>query len=688
VLSRALIDEKLVGGDSGSICYFFFKDNAQQNSASKAICALLHQLFRLNEPLFFKHAVTAIKENGEGLKTEFEGLWRLLMATAADPEAGNIVCILDALDECDQNDKDNLIEKLEQFYTASAKHPRTESRLKFLVTSRPYQQIELRFFKLIKCVPTIRLAGEEESKTISQEINVVIKVMVEQIGEELGLNETIQLSLEKRLSGIPQRTYLWLRVIWDEVRNALGKTENKLLKMIEELPKTVEEAYEMLLRRCAKKEEAMKVLHIIVAAQRPLTLREMDVALEIRADSRSYEQLDLEGEQNRKTYIRNLCGLFVSIVDSKVYLIHQTAKEFLVRKNHEEFKIDTWRHSLTLRESHRILSEICITHLFFHEFRGNSLLSPDMALPEASFLSEEPTYKRRKFLFLWRQDKLMQDFGSKHALLDYSANHWATHFREASTDEAHCLTNLASKLCEINIEGYPKWFGINCASNPSSDYAIERQQFTEPWFTQKQSVKQPSALYWAAITGLKDVVQLLLKNGANVNAQGGHYDNALQAAAAGGYEKVVEQLLHVNAQGGHYGRGLHTAASRGYEKVVEQLLQATADINALGKCYSDALDGAAEGGQIKLLDRLVERVVDQLQKGGANVNAQGVGWAKALQTAVECGCGKQVFELWVLKVVPDGGTFMQLVEFLAKFERHSRTLARIYLGGRWYYITQ
>ena len=30
----------------------------------------------------------------------------------------------------------------------------------------------------------------------------------------------------------------------------------------------------------------MKVVHIIVAAQRPLTLREMDVALEIQADLR------------------------------------------------------------------------------------------------------------------------------------------------------------------------------------------------------------------------------------------------------------------------------------------------------------------------------------------------------------------------------------------------------------------
>jgi ankyrin repeat protein len=38
-------------------------------------------------------------------------------------------------------------------------------------------------------------------------------------------------------------------------------------------------------------------------------------------------------------------------------------------------------------------------------------------------------------------------------------------------------------------------------------------------------------------------VKYLLSQGADVNVQGGHYGNALQAASDGGHEKVVEQLL-------------------------------------------------------------------------------------------------------------------------------------------------
>jgi ankyrin repeat protein len=56
------------------------------------------------------------------------------------------------------------------------------------------------------------------------------------------------------------------------------------------------------------------------------------------------------------------------------------------------------------------------------------------------------------------------------------------------------------------------------------------------------------------------VVRLLLDRGANVNAQGGRYGSALQAALYGGHESVVRLLVErgadVNAQGGEYGNAL------------------------------------------------------------------------------------------------------------------------------------
>jgi ankyrin repeat protein len=47
--------------------------------------------------------------------------------------------------------------------------------------------------------------------------------------------------------------------------------------------------------------------------------------------------------------------------------------------------------------------------------------------------------------------------------------------------------------------------------------------------------------------GHEAVVKLLLDKGAKVNAQGGRYGNALQAASEGGHEAVVKLLLNKSA---------------------------------------------------------------------------------------------------------------------------------------------
>ena len=51
----------------------------------------------------------------------------------------------------------------------------------------------------------------------------------------------------------------------------------------------------------------------------------------------------------------------------------------------------------------------------------------------------------------------------------------------------------------------------------------------------------------ASFRGHEKVVQILLDKGADINAQGGRYGNALQAASYGGHEKEVQMLLNHDA---------------------------------------------------------------------------------------------------------------------------------------------
>ena len=95
-------------------------------------------------------------------------------------------------------------------------------------------------------------------------------------------------------------------------------------------------------------------------------------------------------------------------------------------------------------------------------------------------------------------------------------------------------------------------------------------------------------LYEAIRDGDTLAVTEILGHVIDINAEGGEYGNALQAAAVaaayGKNEAIVRLLLDrgadINAQGGKYGNALQAAAYRGNEAIVRLLLERGADINA------------------------------------------------------------------------------------------------------------
>jgi ankyrin repeat protein len=84
----------------------------------------------------------------------------------------------------------------------------------------------------------------------------------------------------------------------------------------------------------------------------------------------------------------------------------------------------------------------------------------------------------------------------------------------------------------------------------------------------------------------KEIVQLLLDDGANVDADGGYNGTALQGASIRGRKKIVQLLLdngaNVDADGGYNGTALQGASIRGRKKIVQLLLDKRAKRNVEG----------------------------------------------------------------------------------------------------------
>jgi ankyrin repeat protein len=133
-----------------------------------------------------------------------------------------------------------------------------------------------------------------------------------------------------------------------------------------------------------------------------------------------------------------------------------------------------------------------------------------------------------------------------------------------------------------------------------------------------------TALQAAAWAGDIETIHVLLKAGADITISepiSGTYGTALQAACAAGWLNVVQELLKHNAAvnvrpaNGMFGGALSAAAAGGHKKIVRLLIKHHADVNASGGLHGFPILAAAQSGVLS--------VVECLLNNGANVTASG-----------------------------------------------------------------
>ncbi|KAK1237373.1 hypothetical protein MKX08_002998 [Trichoderma sp. CBMAI-0020] len=630
VLAKYLINYGLP--QSATICYFFFKDQ-DQNTSRQALCALLHQLFS-QKPCLIQHAMPQFRTDGQGLINSTESLWKILRGALKDPKAGPIIIVLDALDECDKSEFADLTRNIESQFHSDYLSP---GKLKYLLTCRPYEQITSKFHGLLKKFPNIRIPGEEESDSISQEVNRVITHRIKQLSEKKNFSTEIKSHLEKKLQETTHRTYLWVYLVFNYLEeNVFKKTKKEIDSIITTLPKSVNEAYEQILNKPKEDLAASvvpvvrKALSIILAASRPLTLSEMNIAMNTDntaqdGTTQTFHDLDLENESDFKSRLRSWCGLFISIYHGKVYFLHQTAREFLLADVTSPTAISSelhWYHSITTREAHTILAELCVLYLNFF----NSDVNPTIEANEKSSCSTN---------------------GS--AFLHYSAENWGAHFREACVTDDAAIVPFAMRICNPNSQSYLAWFKIYwetthmettgnftdlLVASYFGHYAVVKLCLkTAAEIDSKDSEFRRTPLLWASENGHEAVVKLLLEKGADIEAKGKDGWTPLLQAAEHGHEAVFKLLLdwgaNIEARDSGGETPLVWAAEGGYEAIVKLLLEKGADVEAKAEEGYTSLLWAAERGH--------EAIVQLLLENGADVNVKSEDGETPLSQAAKHG---------------------------------------------------
>ncbi|KAH0566421.1 hypothetical protein GP486_000169 [Trichoglossum hirsutum] len=142
-------------------------------------------------------------------------------------------------------------------------------------------------------------------------------------------------------------------------------------------------------------------------------------------------------------------------------------------------------------------------------------------------------------------------------------------------------------------------------------------------------------------------VKELLRNGVDVNAKGGYYGTALQAACycnAKAADLLLREKVDVNVQGGCYGTALQAASCVGDGILVEVLLEKGAVVNIQGGRYGNALMAAVSNGH--------KDVIYKLAKNGAKLpdDKEGLLLKTALSEGCEAGI-KMMFGLWKIPLL-------------------------------------
>ena len=259
-----------------------------------------------------------------------------------------------------------------------------------------------------------------------------------------------------------------------------------------------------------------------------------------------------------------------------IKLSHFSVKEYLISDHIEE------RFRISEKTSHSKIEEISIAYLL-------------------QFDSFEP---------------LTHTILDSSPLAQYAAKHWIEHSKSGVMDPCVMQLMLQLFISETSLMNWIRIWNIDFIWYNRENLSMDKAKVYSP-------------VYYAAVAGIEDLSYYLLEKGAEVNAQGGYYGNALQAASYGGHVAIVKVLLEkgaeVNAQGGSHGNALQAASSGGHEAIVKMLLEMGGEVNAQGGTFGNALQAASSGGH--------EAIVKVLLEKGAEVNAQGGHYENALQAA-------------------------------------------------------
>lgn len=325
VISRALIDE-LYGMPESRICpKYFFCNNAvpSQRTAHGILTGLIHQILVRHSGSAFKVAMPFYRARNQS-QWALETLWELFTALVWAGLCPSLV--IDGLDECDDHSQTFIIQHFHQLVFPSAL---PHLPLKIFLTCRLTFTIKS---AMMSYPISLELAMEQQHKNIGDDLSLVIQDKITTFANLYRISPEVQRDIARKIEDKADGNFLWVALAENLISRESIITIDGIEQLLDRIPSGLTGIYNALLRSIdpRRSEDAMNILKWITLAARPLKPAELGLALALEPGSRDMKNLARRQFLNVELELLKILGPLVKVLNDEVYLVHQSAKEFLL----------------------------------------------------------------------------------------------------------------------------------------------------------------------------------------------------------------------------------------------------------------------------------------------------------------------------------------------------------------------
>ncbi|KAI0406772.1 hypothetical protein F4802DRAFT_73932 [Xylaria palmicola] len=548
VLSRYIMD--LLERSNAKLAYFAFKDDSSETSHAESAVRMLIRQMLLKDRRLYRH-IQNYKEACQGNSWPLEYLLRVFRNMISDDRSRSLVIVLDALNECDDQSRWELLDGL------------ASSRLlagRFIITSQDVPEMMDTFPKSV-------LIELDNLKDVKDAVETFIDQKVDQFFDELISKATarpkkrvnkksyeqLRAHMLTKLKEDAGHMFLWVHLVIERLRGIKNSAPDNIRTELDALPANLIPVYEKIFQQVLKEgpDEVARNLPWILYAKRPLVIEELRDALAIQDckkvgnEDRSFEgcRSDVVEDDLRKTF-----GSLVVIEKPtrEIRLFHHTLRGALlgISKPPSEILRDL---CVSAKEAHTNIAIACLDYLTLEKFGSNSA--------DEWELFREAEYQELAGDLAWQRFEDLE-------FLEYAARMWPYHVRQAGEeneqimerfDTLAALPNNLELAYRIFNYGNHLWMGRNMlVTYQLCCYGLEKlaiRSLPKPGSEQCQDLDKPMStgehlIHEVANVGFLKLLDVLLnKYNADLYVKDSEGQTIMHYATQGGEVGMIKYLI-------------------------------------------------------------------------------------------------------------------------------------------------